>query len=314
MKFFYYLFNFLYNFLPSIYFKWKYHHLHNKSILWDQDYILNRINYYCKINGNFHLPSDIPSIKYFKKTRGTGYYLDLKEFLHFFVPATRIAYHFGDETHINDYPTLFKARPLNETNQNSVLFKLNKRRHFKFIKDNKVFKDKKDQLVWRGAAYQTNRKSFVQKFWNHPMFDVGQTNKPIEDIPWQKDFMTIKEQLDYKFIFCGEGNDVATNLKWAMSSNSLCMMPKPTCETWFMEGTLISNYHYVEVKPDFSDMVEKMKFYIQNQDEALQIIQNANNFVHQFTDKDREDFLCIKVLEKYVYLSQQRNAIRYAKK
>lgn len=59
---------------------------------------------------------------------------------------------------------------------------------------------------------------------------------------------TIREHLDYKFIMAIEGNDVASNLKWVMSSNSLAVMPRPTCETWFMEGTLIPDYHYIEVR------------------------------------------------------------------
>ena len=51
--------------------------------------------------------------------------------------------------------------------------------------------------------------------------------------------MTINEQLHYKFILCSEGNDVASNLKWVMSSNSIAVMPKPKFETWFMEGILV---------------------------------------------------------------------------
>lgn len=65
------------------------------------------------------------------------------------------------------------------------------------------------------------------------------------------DKKTIREHLDYKFIIALEGNDVASNLKWVMSSNSLAVMTRPTCETWFMEGQLIPDYHYVEVKEDF---------------------------------------------------------------
>ena len=39
----------------------------------------------------------------------------------------------------------------------------------------------------------------------------------------------------HKFILCIEGNDVASNLKWVMSSNSVAVMPKPKFESWFME-------------------------------------------------------------------------------
>ena len=65
-----------------------------------------------------------------------------------------------------------------------------------------------------------------------------------------------------------EGNDVASNLKWVMSSNSIAVMPRPTCETWFMEGKLIPNYHYIEIKPDYSDLPEKLQYYIDHPEEA----------------------------------------------
>lgn len=145
----------------------------------------------------------------------------------------------------------------------------------------------------------------MKQFWDHPRFEVGQTNKPKEGVPWQKPFMSLKEQLRYKFIFCLEGNDVATNLKWAMSSNSLCLMPKPKYETWFMEGTLRPGVHYAEVKRDFSDIEKVMNYYSKNIKETHEIIENANAHVKQFQDKNLEDLICYKVLEKYARLSGQ---------
>ena len=53
-----------------------------------------------------------------------------------------------------------------------------------------------------------------------------------------------------------EGIDVATNLKWIMSSNSLCFSPKLRYETWFMEGKLVPGVHFVEVRDDFDDLAE----------------------------------------------------------
>ena len=42
-----------------------------------------------------------------------------------------------------------------------------------------------------------------------------------------------------------------------MSSNSLCFMPKPKYETWFMEGKLIPNHHYVLIEDDYSNLLEQ---------------------------------------------------------
>jgi len=305
MNFFYYLKSFGYNALPSPFFKWKLKQLKKYEQTVDRVLLEKRVNYYCKIDQSFPIPTKAKAIQNIKRTKGTAYYLDLKAFLNYFHPETAFAYVFGDSTEVFSEPTLIKARPINGENKNSVLFKLNKRRHFRWVNDGSKFQDKLDMLVWRGAAYQPLRKKFVRQFWNHSRFEVGQTNKPKEAVPWQKPYMSRDEQLRYKFIFCPEGNDVATNLKWAMSSNSLCLMPKPRYETWFMEGTLKPEVHYAEVKRDFSDIEDVMNYYSKNIEKAHKIIEKANEHVKLFQDKKFEDLLCYRVLEKYAKLSGQ---------
>lgn len=310
-NFLYYSKSFIYNSLPLRFFEWNYRRLKRAESHIDKAQISARLNYYFKVNNSFKLPEHIETINNYKRQKGTGYYLDLKEFLHYFKSDTKFAYHFGDETHVNLYPTLFKARPILGDNKNSILFKLNKYRHFRWVNDPNTFEDKNNKLVWRGGAYHGLRKTFVENYWNHPLCNVGQTNKPIENKPWQKSFMTIGNQLKYKFIFCPEGNDVATNLKWVMSSNSLCFMPKPKFETWFMEGALKPGVHYVEINDNFENLEEKIRYYTMHRAEALEIIKNANEYVRQFQNKDLEDLLCFKVLERYVNLSSQDSALLF---
>lgn len=60
----------------------------------------------------------------------------------------------------------------------------------------------------------------------------------------EKNFLNKKEQMKYKFIISLEGNNVASNLKWAMNSNSLVLASKIACQTWFIEGTLKPNYPF----------------------------------------------------------------------
>jgi hypothetical protein len=119
-------------------------------------------------------------------------------------------------------------------------------------------------------------------------------------------FMGIEEQLQNKFILAIEGNDVATNTKWIMSSNSLCFMTKPKFETWFMEGRLIANHHYVLINDDYSNLEERIEYYINNTEEAKQIIQNANDFTTQFMCKKTEDWLHLKSLDRYFFFSGQK--------
>ncbi len=69
------------------------------------------------------------------------------------------------------------------------------------------------------------------------------------------------DHLRYRYILAIEGNDVATNLKWVMSTNSLAVMPRPTYETWFMEGRSARTTIYVEIRPDYADLEERMHYY-----------------------------------------------------
>lgn len=116
---------------------------------------------------------------------------------------------------------------------------------------------------------------------------------------WIKPKISIEKHLDYKFILSLQGNDVATNLKWIMSSNSIAVMPKPTIETWFMEGTLIADYHYIEIASDYSDLEEKLNFYLKSPQKCLEIIRNANAYCAQFWDRNTEKLCSLMVLEKY---------------
>ena len=66
-----------------------------------------------------------------------------------------------------------------------------------------------------------------------------------------------------------------------------------------MEGTLIPNYHYIEVKDDFSDLEERLTYYIEHPKEAEAIIQHAHEYVDQFRDEAREKLISLLVLKKY---------------
>ena len=66
-----------------------------------------------------------------------------------------------------------------------------------------------------------------------------------------------------------------------------------------MEGKLKPDYHYIEIKPDFSDIEDKLKYYIEHPDEAQKIIDHAHQYVAQFQDKKRERLISLLVLQKY---------------
>lgn len=272
----------------------------------DIAYIKTRIDHYNKMQPCTQLPEMSPKLS--DLTLGgckKVYYFDAAQYARYFSGDLCAHFLFGDVTHVPDVPTIVKTRPIAGENANSVLMKLNKVRHFVFVKDDLPFARKKDQLVWRGIAMQEQRVRFLERYFDHPMCNLGKINRYGLHAEWFKGWLSMNRHLQYKFILSLEGNDVATNLKWIMSSNSVAVMPRPRFESWFMEGTLKPDYHYIEINDDYSDLEEKLAYYLANPADAEQIRRNANEYVLQFKNKAREDLMSLLVLEKYFVATGQ---------
>lgn len=298
-KLWYYFHNYLRQYYPLSFFTNKLESELKRIHEYDSDYIFNRVNYYNQLNELHTLSSEakvLHEIKPGKKHK--TYYFDFFEYTRYFNSNLKILFLFGDITHVPNESTIVKSRPVSGNNTNSILLNLDKVRHFLFIHDKKKYINKKNMLVGRSKANQPHRISFLEQYINHPLCNIGQVNRN-SNLQFLANRMTISEHLDYKFILCLEGYDVASNLKWVMSSNSLAVMPKPKFETWFMEGTLIPDYHYILIKNDYSDLEERLNYYIQNEDKALQIIENAHHYIQQFKNKKQEDLISLLVLQKY---------------
>lgn len=277
--------------------------------LFEQNYIEQRVNYYNKLNTPFTIDnSKATQVSLFKKTGGSAYYFDLLKVIKAFNPSYFFNYINGDVVDVPVRPSFLKSRPIDGDNSASILLKLNAIRHYNFINDSKSFTEKKDAVVWRGTGFRPNRRLLLSTHFNNPKCNIGRVDikdDSEEQLGYVLPSMSIEEQLDYKFILSLEGMDVATNLKWIMSSNSLCFTPKLRYETWFMEGKLQAGVHFVEVKDDFSDLIDKMDYYTKHEDEALKIIKQANQWVEQFKDNKREKLISLLVAQKYFDLSGQ---------
>ncbi|ASG67556.1 lipopolysaccharide A protein [Francisella halioticida] len=303
------------NFFKKIY-EYQLNSKLNQIKQYDINYINQRVNYYNKLHQPFILENPLTWKNYKRSTpisingkidrqkQLSAYYFDFKESLIYFNKNNSFETIFTDLTEVPQLPSFVKSRPIHGNNQNSVLLKLDKLRHFRFVNDHLSFKDKKNAIVFRGQCHVPHRQEFIEKSYNLPNSNFGDTMKSNQIKPYYKDYLSIPEQLKYRYVLSIEGVDVATNLKWIMNSNSLCFMVKPKFETWFMEGTLIPNHHYVLLKDDYSDIQEKMDYYDKNPEEALKIIKNANNYVEQFKNKNREKIISLLVLEKYFNLNK----------
>ena len=135
-----------------------------------------------------------------------------------------------------------------------------------------------------GSSFQrTWRSDFIKNF-RCPRCDIGVNIGKGGPLPKKYEKLSSNQQLKFKFIFSIEGADVATNLKWIAQSNSLCFMKKPKHESWFMEDTLIPNYHYIEINKDFENLDCKIEYLSENIDEAKGIIKNFQSHYSQFKE------------------------------
>lgn len=293
------------------------HLLKNTRKRADYPYIRQRVDYCNKLSSPVLLPEGSHTLKehrYFNKEykNASVYFFDSYEYTRWFPQHLMWNYHFGDITFIPEVPSIVKSRPVAGDNANSVIMKLNKIRHYIFVNDVIPFSEKKDMLIFRGKfSRKPKRKHFMEMYFGHPMCDLGHTGRN-PDFPaiWNTPKMTIQEQLKYKFILALEGNDVASNLKWVMSSNSIAVMPEPEFETWYMEGTLIPDYHYIRIKPDYSDLEERLRYYIKHEEEALEIIRHANEYTLQFRNCKREKLISLLILQKYFEATRQLSDVK----
>lgn len=304
-KWLYYLENYSYYYLPKGLARRRMQRLLAEfSMRPDYDYICQRLDYY---NAMPHgpLPAEASLLSWHKPKRQKVYFFDSYRYSSLFPQSLRWCFLPGDITHVPTAPSIVKSRPLAMDNRNSILMKLDKVRHFTFVEDHKPWREKKDMAIFRGKVLdKACRLRFMQLYYGHPMVDAADVGRHAHP-QWQGQKRSIAEHLDYKFVLALEGNDVASNLKWIMSSQCLALMPPPTCETWFMEGTLKPGVHYVPLRPDLSDLEEQMHYYIEHPEEAETIISNANSYVSQFLDEEREELISYLVLERYFERSGQ---------
>lgn len=230
-----------------------------------------------------------------------AYYFDTYEWARYLASDAPIDFVFGDVTHVPDVPSLVKTRPLTNGNENSVLLAMDKPRHYVWMHDPIPFAAKRDQLIGMANVWQAHRRDFFEKWFGHPLCVLGDISKNhIEKHPeWHCEKQSLQSHLHYKFILSLQGNDVATNLKWIMSSNSVAVMPRPTVESWFMEGTLQGGEHYIEIRPDYSDLEGQLHYYLAHPEECERIAANANAYCMRFRNPRVEALCNLRVLERF---------------
>lgn len=255
------------------------------------------------------------------------YYHDMTRFIHYLPALHQSTFLFCPKDRVEPFsvPTLVKTRPLLEMGS-SILMNLNTARHFEHVftidELDVDYSQKSNKLVWRGAdtgygfgnnipSRECSRETLVRQFASHSNknMDIGlsltDANKhgviPAEELFFlMKPKLSIHELLQHKFLLSVEGNDVATNLKWILYSNSVPFCPPFTIQSWILEDNLQPWQHYIPVRADFSDMEEKLDWAIHHPSQCKSIARQGKDYMRQFMDLEKENTIVEHVLSEYV--------------
>lgn len=190
-----------------------------------------------------------------------------------------------------------------------ILWPLSYVRHFETpmaeVRQNDIpWKDKLDTAVWRGAltglgltlelirnmdetsCRAAPRCLLCLKHAGSELVDAGlvannlvQGNFTIGGTLLCKNRMSITQLLRYKMILSIEGNDVATNLKWALLSRSVVLMTNPSKESWAMEALLEPWVHFIPLATDYSNLEDRVQWVRENGAAAKKIAERATLFI-----------------------------------
>lgn len=168
------------------------------------------------------------------------------------------------------------------------------------------FDDKKSMGVFRGKATGCGTNSSNNQ--RLKLIEIGEKNKNILDVgitglnPREKyfygkvnkiDYKTKKakylsrqEQFGYKYLINVDGHVRAYRLSYELQSNSIVLLVESEYNfELFYEYYLKEYIHYVPVKKDLSDLIDKIKWCESNQDKVKKIISNANNLMKKIMSK-----------------------------
>ena len=119
------------------------------------------------------------------------------------------------------------------------------------------------------------------------------------------DFVPLEEQWKYKYLMVLDGWSFSDRLQTFLSSGSL-VFRATLYEEWF-EERIVPYKHYVPVKLDFSDLQEKLLYYREHDEAALEIATAARELA--LRELRRQDHFCYstRLLIEYSTLLKEEN-------
>ncbi|XP_023310341.1 KDEL motif-containing protein 1-like isoform X2 [Anoplophora glabripennis] len=141
------------------------------------------------------------------------------------------------------------------------------------------------KLFWRGRDSNRHRLDLIDISRKYPdLFNVSLTNfffyRDEEHIYGPKsDYVSFFRFFDYKYQLAIDGTVAPYRTPYLLAGGSLVFKPESKYMEHFYKD-LVPNFHFVPVKKDLSDLVDKLKWAIDNDDKAKEIAKNSRSFVN----------------------------------
>lgn len=189
----------------------------------------------------------------------------------------------------------------------------------------KKFEDKQNKGLWRGrnTDYHSKNSSlrYVDRSWilngraqlsnlsnYYPhLVDAGFTSlveqytspsvaSEMRDLHVFREYMNLEQMLGYRFLIVPDGNTYARFFKVALASNSVAIKQSSMYQT-FISLMLTASKDYIEVKRDFSDLVEVLKYLTAHQSAAAKFLSKSEKTRYKVLSVANVNNYMIKILE-----------------
>lgn len=180
------------------------------------------------------------------------------------------------------------------------------------------WESKISQLIWRGSTAQyflkmTEKNIFI--FSRVALCDLSKKYptkidakftlfvQNADQIPsifqFQGDHVSFKDQMNYKYHILIDGNvSPYTKSGWKLFTNSLLFKPNSKWTQWYY-GSLKPYIHYIPVKEDLSDLMDKLDWALKNDLEAKKIANNCRKFALTHITVPEDLIYFYKVIMRY---------------
>ncbi len=188
------------------------------------------------------------------------------------------------------------------------------------------------KAIWRGASTggiitlynyrEMPRIQLVDLSLRYPQFldarltDLVQidenASQKLLDLGFMGNYLSIADHIKYKYQILVDGNTSAySRAVWELFSNSLIFKHDSPHIQWYY-SELVPSEHYVAVKRDFSDLIEKIHWAMNNENVAQQIVSNANAFAKHNLNQEDVMLYFYLVLKNYAALQVDTNYLEKA--